>query len=250
MSDSPNDIFFHNLGLDPNFSSTRYQIPNDWLLDPSHEMDIFAAHVNYTTRYLAALYTQTLRRTYDQPAEVDLALQDVEDTWAELIPIRRAPSGPLSATKPDPVMGTFKNPGVQRVVQNRASTFVLVVLLFVLLGLNTAAILRGVSSAVEKDVLPEDPGTIAAMARLRGSNFFDHLEAEGRQKDAMITEDELHGAIEGGRLRLGFWKKGTEKDAVYRLGVVDAHDLNDADGSFHGSGTDRPQPPSSGAASR
>lgn len=63
-------------------------------------------------------------------------------------------------------------------VQSRASTAVLVVLLGVLFWFNVAAGMRRLGGkGTDRDVVREDPGSIAAMGRLSGqSNLYEYYK--------------------------------------------------------------------------
>jgi len=157
-----------NLGLTPNLTSShRYQIKDEWLTDGTHDDEILAAHIDHTTRCLAAIYGDTLRRMYNQSAEVN----NILDRYPKYDIYRnvslRYPGGPLNATQTPPVIGTMTDWTNQRVVQSKESTAVLVVLLSALLVLHSVAGIQILGEMCEdKGVLREDPGTIAAMARL------------------------------------------------------------------------------------
>lgn len=213
------------LGLTPNLTMARYGIPNTWLTDPGHEEQVLAAQMDYLTRYLASLYSQTLRRTYNQSAVVDLSLEEIERERGSLV--HRRPAVPETATRPGPVEGRVTDWAAQRVVQSRAATIVLVVLLVVLLGLNSVALVRGVGAGtMERDVLREDPGSIAAMARLAvGTGLFESLRLD---ETMVVDEKGFGGALEGKRLRLGFFCRGDDK-VVYGIGVDDDEWEGDTD---------------------
>jgi len=163
-----------------------------------------------------------LRRTYNQSAEVDITLAYLEEEWKEdNVTIARLPSGPLNATKPEPVVGVLTDWTTQRVVQNREATVMLVVLLSGLLVLNSLSIWRRVGGATDcGDVLREDPGSIAAMARLvEGSNLNDYLSVDG--EGGLLTREELCRALTGKRLRLGFFCRPDSKELRYGIYVED-----------------------------
>jgi len=241
ISDTVNDTSQRKVGLTPDLPSSRYRISNEWLTNPGHEDAVLAAHISYTTRYLAALYSQTLRRLYSQPAEMGYTVEVLKEIYDGAGVDVRLPSGPMSATKPEPMVGSITDWTEQRVVQSRDATVVLVVVLLCLLVLNSLAMWRKVGgAAAESDVVMEDPGTIAAMGRLmEGANLYDYLHAGGDRRGeseterwnvtgAAMTEMEFQRALKGKRLRLGLYCKkredGEEQKLDYGICVDDDDD--------------------------